>query len=182
MTTSVHHVNTSDATFMQEMIILLRAGVQDGAMADTMARRHGGDPGLGSLAQKSSAADAEQIAAMASCIDAWNAESRIGAHPRARVETPADTTLPGTAGGPSYGDELDGLHGSEFDARVAQNLTAHHHAVIDRSRQEMIDGLNPDSRTFARTAISQHNRELHLLGMWRVDRTAAKVPAKRSTS
>lgn len=182
MTTSVHHVNTSDATFMQEMIILLRRGVQDGAMADTMARQHGGDPGLGSFAYRSSAAAAGQITAMASCIDAWNAESRIGAHPRARVEAPVDTPLPPTGGTSNYDEELADLHGSAFDARVARNLAAYHHAVIDRSRQEMIEGLNGDSRDFARTAISHHNRELHLLAMWRVGRSAPVLPGTAAST
>ncbi|WP_243057805.1 DUF305 domain-containing protein [Nocardioides sp. SR21] len=174
MTATVHHVNTSDAIFMQEMILLLRRGVQDGAMADTMTGQHGGDPGLRSLARTSSAAAVGQISAMASCIDAWNAESRSGAYPRDRVEVPADQPLPATAATTRYDEELADLHGSAFDARVARHLIAHHHAVIDRSRQEMIEGLNGDSRGFARTAISQHNRELHLLGMWR-----AGQPARR---
>lgn len=181
MTTSVHHVNTSDATFVQEMIVLLREGVRDGAVADAMALEHTGDPGLRALAHQSSASAAEQIAAMISCLDDWNAESRPRPHPRARIETPVDGPHPARTGSIGYDDELAGLHGSAFDDRVARNLTAHHHAVIDRARQEMIEGLNRESRDLAHATISQHCAELHLLGTWQADQLRAARATRPAT-
>ena len=163
MTVPVHHVNASDANFMQEMIVLLRMGLQDGVLADEMSTRHGGDPQLGSLALASSASAARQIAAMLSCLDDWNADTRTGTHYRARIEAPVEAPPAATREVIAYHEELADLHGSLFDARVARNLLAHHRAVVARSRQEMIEGLNPQSRDFASAAISQHSGDLQRL-------------------
>lgn len=163
MTVSAHHVNASDATYMQEMIVLLRKGLRDGVVADEMAVRHGGDPQLGSLAIESSASAARQIAAMTSCLDEWNAETRPGTHHRARIEAPSAARPSTTQEAIGYDEELGDLRGSRFDARVTRNLLTHHHAVIARSRQEMIEGLNPQSRDFARAAISKHSGDLQRL-------------------
>ncbi|MBB3043043.1 uncharacterized protein (DUF305 family) [Nocardioides soli] len=162
MTIPVHHVNASDARFMREMIVLLRKGVRDGVLADEMASDHSGDPQLRLLAQKSSGSAARQINAMVSCLDDWNAETRPRGL-RARIETPVEAPPSATAEPTDYGDELADLHGALFDARVTQNLLVHHRAVIARSRQEMIEGLNTRSRAFARDAISQHSGDLRLL-------------------
>lgn len=163
MTSPVHHVNTSDATFMQEMIVLLRTAVQDGVRAGEMAGHHSGDPRLRSLAQDSSATAARQITTLISCLDDWNAEVRPGTHQRAHIEAPTEARPSATAGTIGYEEELTDLRGSQFDARVTRNLMAHHRAVIARSRQEMIEGLNPRSRDFARAAISQHSGDLQRL-------------------
>lgn len=158
MTTSVHPVNTSDATFMQEMIGLLRTWVRDAGAVDTMFGRHSGDPQLRLVARESSASADRQITAMISCLDDWDTEARTGTRRSARVEA-APAATAGTVGD----DGLAGLHGSQFDAWVARNLLAHHRAVIARSRQEMIEGLNPESRDIASAAISQHSGELRRL-------------------
>jgi uncharacterized protein (DUF305 family) len=163
MTTPVHHVNTSDATYMQEMIVLLRKAVQDGVWAAQMASHQSGDPRLRSLAQESSASAARQVTAMISCLDDWNAETRPGSHQRAQIEAPTEARPPATAGTTGYDDELADLQGSRFDARVSRNLLAHHRAIIARSRLEMIEGLNAQSRDFARAAIIQHSGDLQRL-------------------
>jgi uncharacterized protein (DUF305 family) len=162
MTVPVYQVNASDADFMQEMIVLLRKGLQDGVFADEMAARHSGDPQLGSLALESSASAARQIAAMISCLDDWNAETRPGTHNRARIEAPVEAPA-ATQEAIGYDEELADLHGSLFDARVVRNLLGHHRAVIARSRQQMIEGLNCQSRDFASTAISRHSGHLQRL-------------------
>lgn len=159
MTTSVHHVNPSDASFMQEMIGLLRTWVRDAGVVDTMFGRHSGDPQLRLVARETSASADRQITAMISCLDDWNAETRTGTRRRARV----DAAPAATAGTVGDDDKLADLHGSQFDARVARDLLAHHRAVIARSRQEMIEGLNPESRDIASAAISQHSGELRRL-------------------
>jgi DUF305 family protein family protein len=163
MTTPVHHVNTFDADFMRDMIVLLRKGLRDGGVADEMARRHSGDPQLRSLARESSASAERVIAAMTSCLDEWNAETRPKLQRRARIEAPVEAPLSATTRTIGYNEELADVRGSEFDASVVRNLLAHHRAVIDRSRQEMIEGLNPQSRAFARAAISQHSGDLRRL-------------------
>ena len=163
ITTPVHHVNTSDATFMQEMIVLLRKAVQDGVRADEMSSHHGGDPQLRSLAQESSASAADLITAMVSRIDDWNAEIRTGTHHRAHIQAPREARPAVTAGTVGYHEELTRLRGAQFDARVTRNLLDHHRAVIARCRQEVIEGLNSQSRGFACAAISQHAGDLKRL-------------------
>jgi uncharacterized protein (DUF305 family) len=156
----VDQVNTADATFMHDMIRLLRTAAGEGSAAGEMAARHGGDPALRSLAQASSASAARQIAAITSCLDDWRADT---SHRASDTASGRDRRTPAAIRTPDYDRDLTALHGSLFDARVTKNLLAHHHAVIDRSRQEMIEGLNQRSRAFARAAISQHSGELDRL-------------------
>jgi|GEM_PF-6309424 len=169
MATSIHHVNTSDAAFMQEMIAMLRGGVQDADGADTMASRLDSDPELTALAHASSVAAAGQIAAMVACLDNWNAEPLAGTRPRARIEAPVDAPRTATSGV---------APGTDVDARLARHLRAYHHAVIELARQEMVEGLNDDSRDFARSAISEHSGALRLLAAWQAGRSVG--PATRS--
>jgi uncharacterized protein (DUF305 family) len=50
---------------------------------------------------------------------------------------------------------------TDFDDHYLAQLAAHHHATIDRSRTEMLDGLSSHVRGFAERAIAANTAGLH---------------------
>lgn len=140
------HVNHSDTDFLHDLLHLLRGCLR----AADLAGRVSVDPWTRSAALDSALASRREITEVATCLDEW--ELAGFATPRSETPMSADVALVG-----ALEADLAGRSGVDFDAQFIRVLLAHHHAMIGRSRQEVIEGLSKRGRDIAVLAISEHS-------------------------
>ncbi len=100
-----------------------------------------------------------------------------GSHRPTHRPTHRPAHRPARATGPSAGpsvllpwmlpteatEDLATVAVAEFDAHYLRRLAEHHHATIERSRSEMVEGLSSRGRRLAEEAISRNCAGLHRL-------------------
>lgn len=140
------HVNRSDTDFLHDLLHLLRGGLRAGELAERVSD----DPWTRAAALESVLASRREITEVATCLDEWDLAGF--AAPRSEAPMSADAAFAG-----ALEVDLAGRSGNDFDTHFTRVLLAHHHAVIGRSRQEMIEGLSTRSRDIAALAIAEHS-------------------------
>lgn len=140
------HVNHSDTDFLHDLLHLLRGCLR----AADLAGRVSVDPWTRSAALDSALASRREITEVATCLDEWE----LG---RLRHPTLGGFDVRRRCAGRCPGGGSCGSQRADFDAHFIRVLLARHHAMIGRSRQEVIEGLSKRGRDIAVLAISEHS-------------------------
>lgn len=137
--------NAADIAFITDM-----SPHHSGAIAmSSLAATRAASPDVKALAERISAAQGPEIAAMGAMAQAW------------QVTLPAGDAMPSM---PHMGKDdaaaLTPLRGAEFDRQFLSRMIEHHSGALDMAKTELAQGTNPQATTLAKAIVAAQDKEI----------------------